>query len=214
MYDTVAEAEQKLKGCVCLLKGESVLIDEAGGENKKVSLSYRVLRTKAQGKEAITDSGWEFRNLGPRIGYANLDFGAGSYKEAAYITRAPVRVCHSTQGLSSKNVKIPRLRGSNKLGLGPANIAWTTIYMTIPFADMIEQKYPTIEEVRDKFSDEPWLISMAFNRQFAINRPDVGPYFIEYRGQNVGYSKDMLKWDVAPDFDYLRETMEHIKLKV
>lgn len=214
MYTTREEADQKLKGCVCLYKGQAVLIDEAGGTKDNVSLSYRNIRTKENAVSKIKDTDWEFRNLGPRIGYANLDFGTGSYKEAAYLTRAAVRQSHSTQGLSSKNVKIPRLKGSAKLGLGPANIGWTQVYLTTQFADMVEQKYPSIEEIREIFKKEPWQISLAFNRQFAINRPDVGPFFLEYRGKNIGYSKNMDRWDIGNDFDYLREYLEHIQLKV
>lgn len=214
MYTTKEEAHQKLSGCVCLFNGMSVLIDTASGNKGKVTLSYRVTRTGETRSNLITEDGWEFRNLGPRIGYANLDFGTGSYKEAAYLTRAAVRQAHSTQGLSSKNVKIPKLRGSSKLGLAPLGISWTQVYLTPSFADMVEQKYPCLEEVKNGFKKEPWLVSSAFSRQFAINKPDVGPFYIEYRGKNIGYSEDLDKWRIDSEFDYLRETLEHIQLRI
>lgn len=218
MYDTRDEANQKLSGTIVLFKNNPVLIRESGGSNgsngSKLTLLFKYLRDGKADEALIVDKGWEFRNLGPRIGYLNVDMGQGSYKEATYVTRMGVRASHNTQGLSQKNLKFNSLKGSKRLGLSPQPITFANVSTQPYFLDMLEQKYPTVKDISTQFSKTSWLVSKAFDRQFAIRRDDVGPFYLQYRGKDVAHSEDFEKWKVAPHYAYLQEQMEYSNLKV
>jgi hypothetical protein len=218
MYDTREEANQKLGSTVVLYKEAPVLIRESGGvsgsKGSKLTLHFKYIRNGSLDEAPILDKGWEFRNLGPRVGYLNVDLGNGSYKEATYITRMGVRASHNTQGLSQKNLKIPNLGGSKRLALGPTVLTFQGVVSTPFFADMLEQKYPTMKDISTQFDKSPWLISKAFNRQFAIRRADIGPFYLQYRGKDIGHSDDLERWKIAEQYRYLDETMEYANLKI
>lgn len=218
MYDNRDEANQKLSNTIVLYKDNPVLIRESGGQSgakgSKLTLLFKYIRDGKTDEAPILDKGWEFRNLGPRVGYLNVDLGNGSYKESLYVTRMGVRASHNTQGLSHKNLKIPNLRGSKRLGLGPSPLNFNSVSMTPFFADMLEQKYPSVKDISTQFSKHSWLISRAFDRQFAIRRDDIGPFYLQYRGKDVAHSSDFEKWKVGDQYKYLQEQMEHINLKV
>lgn len=214
MYDTSEEANQKLRHSVVLLKSDPVYIQISDGANKNVSLTFNNLKDGSTDKRCIWDKDWNFRDLGSYLGYANFDLGTGRHKEASYLSRMPVRQCSSTQGVCQRNLHIPPLKGSARLALGPHNLVWQGVYNTKPFVDMFSGKYPSFEDVKKEFEKNSWLISKAFTKEFAVRRADVGPFFLQYKGKDVGHSDDLYKWKVAKQFKYLEETMDHIKLKV
>lgn len=213
MYDTYNEANQKLSGTIVLYKNLPVWITEAEGQDKNVQLYFKELRTSRGNKACIWDKDWEFRNLGPRIGYANFDLGKGSYKEALYIQRMGVRQAHNTQGLSSKNLKMPNFKGNSKLSLPMTVAKFSNLYDKSGFLDMLEQKYPSLAQVATRFLKDPEVTSMAFNRQFGVRSHPVGPYYLTYRGKDIGYSDDFYKWKVSDPFKYLSETLDYLNLK-
>jgi hypothetical protein len=212
MYDTNEEANQKLKQTVVLLKKSPVWIMEATGGHKKVELTHHNLRGGTVSKTPIFSPDWEFRDLGSRLGYANMIYG--NLLEATYVQRAPVRQAHNTQGLSAKNLIITPLKGSQRLGIPQVNLDFNTFYPTAPFCDMLEGKYLQIEQIMNEFQKNMYVISRAFNREFAVRRADVGPFYLQYKGKDIGHTDDFYKWKIAPQFKYLNETLDHIKLKV
>jgi len=214
MYDTAEEFNQKLSGCVVLLGGVPVTIHDARGTKNKINIRYTNLRTGVEGEISAFDSGWDFRSLGSRLGYTNVDYGKGSYQEAIYLTRMAVRQSAATQGLSHRNVKVPILKGCPRLGIRETKVGWQQITSAKWLLDTLERKYPTFSEVTAEFSKNPELVSKAFNPKFAVNRPDVGPFFLEYRSKNIGYSDDFSRWKIAPEFEHLNETLEHINVRV
>lgn len=217
MYDTKDEANQKLSQSIVLFKKTPVFIRESGGSSgnkgSKLTLIFKYVRDGKLDEALILDKAWEFRNLGPYIGYMNVDLGNGSYKEASYVTRAGVRASHNTQGLSQKNLKFNPLRGSKRLALGPSVLSFGMTHMTPFFADMMEQKYPTLKDVSSQFDKNPWLISKAFDRQFAVRRDDIGPFYLQYRGKDVGHSSDLDRWKIAPQYEYLQEQIEYTGIR-
>lgn len=214
MYDTREEANQKLSSTIVLFKKAPVFVREAGGNNgNKLTLLFKYLRSGGVDEASILDKGWEFRNLGPCVGYMNVDLGQGSYKEATYVTRCGIRASHNTQGLSQKNLKFSTLKGSKKLNLGPAVLSFNMVSNTGFFADMMEQKYPELKNVSSQFEKSSWLISKAFTRQFAVRRDDIGPFYLQYRGKDVGHSDDLFRWKIAPQYRYLEEQLEYENLK-
>lgn len=214
MYDSVDEANQKLRHTVCMYGKAPVYITQAGGTNSKITLALQYLRSGALDEKNLTDKSWEFRDLGSRVGYVNIVMGKGSYNEALYLTRMPIRQSHNTQGLSQKNLYIPGMKGSPNLGLPQQTVTFAQLYVTKPFHNMMEDAYPDLEDLSDLFSKESWLTSKAFHRQFAVRRGDVGPFYLQYRGRDIGHSDDLQRWKVAQQFKYLDETFSHLKLKV
>lgn len=215
MFDTSEEANQKLRHSVVLHRKEPVYIQEATGRGKSVNLHYtKIAETSTPEIRCIFDPDWNFRDLGPHLGYANIDLGSGGHKEACYITRMPVRQCSSTQGISQRNLHIPQLRGSSKLALGALQLSFQHIYNLKPFKDMLRDIYPDFESIKEEFKKSPWLISKAFTHEFAVRRADVGPFYLQYKGKDVGHSDDLYRWRIADQFSYLKETMDHINLRV
>lgn len=214
MFDTAEEANQKLRHSVVLLSKSPVFIQVAEGSKKSVTLIFSELGKKDIMKRCIWESDWNFRDLGSRLGYTNIDLGNGSYKEACYLSRMPVRQCSSTQGISQRNLYIPPLKGSSRLSLGPQQLVWQNVWNTGPFKDMFNGVYPDLPDIKKEFEKSPWLISKAFNKDFAIRRADVGPFYLQYKGRDVAHSDDLHSWKVAKQFLYLRESLEYTNLKV
>jgi len=215
MYDTKEEFHQKLVGTVVLYNSVPVSIQEALGSSKnKIILDCYKLRTKERETVSAWDPGWDFRTIGSRLGYMNFDYGEGSYRQALYLTRVAVRQAVSTQGLSQKNVKYDGFRPDKTKGLDYYKPTWTQIVQNEGFVDTLERKYPSLTEIYDVFSKEKSLSSKAFHPKFAINKPSIGPFYLEYRGKDIGYSDDLSRWKIGEDYDYLRETLEHINMKV
>lgn len=214
MYDSAAEFNQKLSSCVVFKANRPVWIAEASGQGKKILLTFKDLRDQKMSQDLAFSDDWDFRTLGSRLGYSNLDLGPESYQEALYLTRIAVRMCSNTQGLSQRNIKIPLFKGSSKLGLPRDGISWNSLHQSKAFLDTLERKYPSVEEVAKNMTKNKRLCSMAFDPKFAVSRPDVGPFYLDYRGKNIGYSEDFSKWKIAPEYDHLHETLEHIQLKI
>ena len=214
MYDTKEEAHQKLVACLCLFNGEPAYIENAHGNENNVVLEFWNTRSKITDMQPIKHDGWEFRELGPRVGYMNINRGEKSHKEAVYTVRSAVRIAHNTQCLSYKNMKLKTLRGAPHLGLEPFQLEWQAVVKSDWAADMVEGKYPTLQGVRETFMKDPFQTSMAFTRELAVFRHEIGPYYIEYKGKQIGYSDDMEDWKVGDKYKYLIESLEHNSLKV
>ncbi len=218
MYDTREEANQKLANTVVMYKNSPVYVRETGGQNgsggSKLTLLFKHLRTGSLDEACILDRSWEFRDLGSRLGYMNVDLGNGGHKEASYVTRMGVRASHATQGLSQKNLNFKPLKGSNRLSLSPLNLTFPTIYCLPFFSDMLEMKYPDLKDISTQFSKNTSLISKAFSRQFAVRRDDVGPFYLQYRGKDVGYTDDFYRWKISPQYSFLSEQLEYNNLNL
>jgi hypothetical protein len=214
MYETKEEFNQKLAGCIVLLNNTPVSISEAtGGSKTKINLNYTELRSKKSDVISAWDPGWDFRTLGSRLGYTNIDFGNGSYRQVLYLTRAAVRQASRTQGLSQNNVKYDGFKADPGRGLDYYKLTWNQLISGDWFTNTLERKYPSMEEIIEGFKDKS-LSSRAFDSKFAISKPSVGPFYLEYRGKDIGYSDDLFRWKLGEDFDYLRESLDHIGMKI
>lgn len=212
MFDTSEEANQKLSKTIVFFDKRPTYILEASGNKKDVTLYHVPLKGKDSLKHCIWDKAWDLRRIGSRVGYANADIQ--TYKEAVFMTRMPVRQAHNTQGLSQRNINIPVLKGSSRLGLQPLSLQFQSVYNTGWFSDMLEDKYPGLENIGKMFSKDAWLRSVAFNREFAVRKGDVGPFYLEYKGKDIGYSDDIYRFKIADQFDYLCESLDNINVKV
>lgn len=215
MYDTKEEFNQKLAGCIVLLNGTPVQISEASGSSKtKITLGYMDLRAKKNDVLSAWESGWDFRSLGSRLGYTNCDYGEGSYRQALYLTRMAVRQASRTQGLSSHNVKYEGFKEDLHRNLPYYKPGFNNLIQGEWFLDTLERKYPSLDEVKTLFSKDKTVTSKAFHPKFALSKPSVGPFYLAYRGKDIGYSDDLSRWKIGEDYDHLVETLEYIGMKV
>lgn len=213
MYDTAEEANQKLRHTIVLYNKVPCFVQQAVGE-KGLSLEFTTLRDGVILRKSINDKAFEFRNLGSKLGYTNVNLGSGSYNEALYLSRMPVRQSHSTQGISQKNLYIPPLRGSRKFSLQQHVLSFQQVYTTTPFHDTMEDVFPGLDKIEAEMAKKPWILSRAFNRQFCVRRDDVGPLYLQYRERDIGHSDHFYKWKLASQFAYLGETLDHLNIKV
>ena len=213
MFDTREEANQKLSGTVVLFNNIPTYIYEAVGKGDSLKVRHMLLRDKKEQANYLREPGWDFKTVGSKLGYTNVSMGEQSYNEGMYVTRIPVRRTQSCQGLSSHNLRYNGLKGSRRLGLSSLSINWNSLYVAPYFLDTLEGRYPRLDDLGKDFKN-PWVISKAFDRSFSVRRPDVGPFYLEYKGKDIGHSDDLYRWRLAPQFDYLHETLEHLKVRI
>ena len=208
MYETQEEAQQKLASCLVLLRGSPVFIEEAIQKSNGVYLRYTSIRDKIAGVENIKNNEWEFRNLGHLLGYMNYTYGTKNYQESTYVVRSAVRNAHNTQGLSYRNIRLSRLRGDEAGGLPSMRPEWMNLCKDPCVADMLEGSYPSVSSFENLF-ENPYVISIAFDRDFSIFRHKIGPFYLEYKGKEIGYSEDLSSWKIGKRYNHLRESLEH-----
>lgn len=214
MFDTPEDASQKLASTVILFKEEPIYILSVGGSPKKIVLNYWDLPMKPDSKadqRAITigEPGLDYRTLGMRLGYMNAEHEKG-HQQALYVSRMAVR--KSIQGLSKQNTFIPDFSKNEIAGLMPVKCLFDNCYAKPFFRDMLKGIYPDLKKVKDRMENDEKLMSMSFNRLFAVTRKNVGPFFLEYKGKDIAWSANLHKFMLAPTYKHLAETLEHHKI--
>lgn len=215
MYETKDEFNQKLLQCVVLFNSNPVIIQEASGKTKEeIKLNYYNLKSKKGDVALASESGWDFKSLGSRLGYTNVDFGEDNYRQALYLRRMAVRQASSTQGLSQRNVKYDQLRADPVLNLGAYKLSWSQVTNGDFFINTLERKFPSLRDLRDFFRKTSGFTSRAFNERFAVSKANIGPFYLEYRGDNIGYSDDLDRFKIGDEYAYLVESLEHIGVRI
>lgn len=79
---------------------------------------------------------------------------------------------------------------------------------------MFKLLYPNLQDIGVLFTKNNNVTSKAFTREFAVRKSDVGPMYLQYKGRDIGHSDDLYRWKIADQFKHLRETLDHINLKV
>lgn len=211
MFDTAEDASQKLAQTVIFYRDRPVFIHSIKNSPKGILITATDLPLKPSGdpydlRIEITDKDLDWTRLGERLGYLNVDW-LNQYKQAVYVCRYPVR--KSIQGLSKQNTVIPHLQAP----LNNSNASGKSFYyenmLTLPgFVQMLSNTYPSYTEIQDKFSRHPEAHSYAFHRWFAVTRKQVGPMFLAYKGQDIGWSEDMTRFILDKKYRHLSETLE------
>lgn len=216
MYETQQEANQKLQTCIVSYDGSPFYVSEAEGSGPGLRL-YGMLCTvdKTQSptvQYSITDPKWEFKNLGGRLGYVNID--GWDYKSASYVRRVPVRAAQRTQGLSRSNVKISRLPPCAMLGLTGMSLTWDKINKQAGFFDTWAGTFPDIRAVRTQMKRHD-VTMRALGRFLAVQRSPLDLFYLLYKGEPIGRSEDLEVFKVPKQFRYLDELLiEDHNLKI
>lgn len=184
MYDTAGEANRRLAGTVVLRNGRPIYVHGIVGNFEAVCLEMPFLAREVRVPLADLD----YRNL--RLGYVNYQ------GEALYLRRQPTR--RYKQGLNSENVVIPPMKPGKKA-------SWGTLTKDAGVIDNLSGAYPTLPEaIRMLRSGKH--ISVAFDRNFAVEKSNLDLIFLMYRGEETGYSERGERFILPEKFTHLRES--------
>lgn len=200
MFNTPQEAQQKLAGTVVLLDDKPVWII---GFQENMKAEYRFLGQVFDGKRKEIDyKGWEFKNLGHRLGYLNFKYKG--FDVATYSRRRAVRKSHSTQGLSDQNVYVDPSRSFAKEGILGLRYKFSQME-NLGMEDTLLQKFPSLSSVRYKMAKEQDIFQMAFDHSLAVSRDGKGLFKLDYKGNEIGWSDDLERFTIQSEWRYLDE---------
>lgn len=207
MYDTREEAQQKLANSTVLFEGKPVQILEATGSKNKVILRYHSIPYPQQGIDGPTDSvhiadtRWDFKSLGTKLGYVNINKSPFDAKqEAVFATRIPTR--NSRQGLDQRTGRVSQYPSPEHPWI------WDHLLNHTGIVDCINNKYPTAAEaVNQLTADCDMVRSVAIGRKLMMIFDRVNPPNLVYRNNKVGYTEDGITFKLAPHKAFLKEEL-------
>ena len=211
MFDSMEEITQKLGNCVVIHRGRPFFV--YGGKSR-TSLHGFYPDTGAEAAITLKDPDLDFRNLGEKLGYINIEnYNQRAYRECLYLMRQPVR--RSIQGLSQTNMFVSGFQGN------PRNINLPRhqpsfqdpIYRenAPAFTAMLNNQYPTLATIRREMTTNPDITSRAFHRDWCILRDHsgIGPFKLIYKMDKVGYTEDIDRLVLAPRFKLMQKDLNN-----
>lgn len=212
MFDTVAEASQKLKNTVVMKDGLPIYVGDASGNDGAVKLEYKTLPTMSGWKNCSIGS-VDMRALGERLGYLNVNYSG--VRTALYSRRCPVRKSHSTQGLSNSNVAIDRIRKEVATKAGTVSYYPKFIdTLTWGVDEALQGNYPGLSTIRYRMGRDESVMDMAFSRLLSVGRDKTNLWKLNYKGHEIGWTDDLEVFHVEDSWRYLDELFEENKMKV
>lgn len=212
MFDTVAEAIQKIQGTVIMKGDEPVLIAEIGGRDKRVTATYRTLDNPTYTVASLSDKDFETASLGGRLGYINLTHR--NIQNATYARRTPVRRSHQTQGLHNTNVYIDPLRPVAALALPAHQYNFSTLQYGF-LKPTMQHKFPSLALVRRNFAKRTDdMVAQAFDPSLAILKGRNDLFHLMYKGLDIGHSEDLESFKVSKEWRYLDKLFDDHSMKV
>lgn len=219
MYDTLQEVTQKVVKTVGLYNSvpryiNNAAVDPVNAERFLLASFECCPEEKTVEHIDARAQGWDFQNLGCRLGYMNIEYNG--YKQAVWTRRVPVRKAQQTQGLSHNNVKCERVKANPMIGLPGTFLHFDTLRRLKGFRDTVDGKFPTLNAVTQKLSDEDDLVSQAFSRTLAVTKSPLGLFYLLYKGGPIGWTEDFNTFRVHKQFRYLDELLiedNHLKVQ-
>jgi hypothetical protein len=234
VFETVQDTTQKLHNTVILygckpvfvitgcVNPEFISLVTENNTSEYLGFTYIELPIKNLSKEAANSSKFaylydplvDFRSLSSIVGYFNwFSSGKRESTKACFISRMPVR--NSIQGMCSKNTYISAGNLTKDLVIADERedrLNWSSLISEQSFCDMVSNKYPNIKAVGEHFRTNKYTVSVAFHKLFAVNTKGVGPFFLEYKGRDIGWSDTPDNFKLDSKFDFLREVVEHYNI--
>lgn len=211
MFDSGKDAFQKLGNTVILLNETPIYITGCeDGPKDSVVLKYYKLPIEGAGtpellSTTLDEKYVDFRSLGSRLGYINGVSPKGD-KQAVFVSRMPKRL--SVQGINSNNLMFQHFMDftNNNKAL---STDFKSLYKTQGFSDMLKGAYPGRKQAAEKLLHDKSFTSLAFARWFAFVRKQVGPFYLEYKGKEVGWSSDLKTVNLSKAYTHLQETLDY-----
>lgn len=194
LYDNIEDANGKLAGTICLLKGKPVLVREVCTSDEDPKAPYTLLvqghRDRNYIKSNIDDPNFSFKDF--NLGYANQ----GSY--ACWWFRKPMKQFRQGLRIDQMSLKMsrPELAGHFRWEFG------------LPIVKMLENNYPPIEECAKALRDQ-MTEGAAFHKDVALSFDRIHQdYLVEYRGSIVGNTADLKTFTLLNEYKYLTEAIQ------
>jgi hypothetical protein len=198
MYDNAPDANRYLANTICYWRGEPVMV--SGVDAGYQAIGYKLPYPRGRNPEVIRFDVRDeaFNATDYRLGYINT-----AEAGAIFATRRPARI--QSQGLCGANMSFKQRVGRD---VRPRDILRDLVY-DAGLRDMLMGRYPTVEEARQKLRDNPNIMSVAFDRLFAIRRHEQfnNLFFLEYRGNDVAHSQEV-QFVLPDEFTYLTESCQ------
>ncbi len=213
LFETAEDVNQKLGNTVILQKGEPVYVKgvaEAVHNPKNLKIfvgDLPLFRTaKDFRKESLWDTSLDWKSISTKIGYCNAS--KHDQKEALFIQRVPIR--KSIQGLSGYNTKISHWSANPVFGNDVQSVSLDSLMRDDGFVEMFRNNYPDARTAGSCLIKDGTMISVAISRYFAIVSKQVGPFYLAYKGTEIGWSDDpTYRWKIGKTFEHLQETLEY-----
>lgn len=211
MYDTAAEANQKLQNTAIMRDEDPIWVGPATGSSP-VMIAVRKFKDENWKSMKINDPSLNMKELGDRLGYVNIRNGQVGL--SVYTRRTPVRKAHQTQGLSDVNVYVDKSHTVPKFGI--SSKSWKLSYLlTIGLEETMKKKFPTLSMVRFKMSKDETLWECAFDPCLAVCRDGNNLWKLHHKGIEIGWTDDLHIFKVAREYRYLDELLvEEHKMNV
>lgn len=211
MFDTVAEAIQKIQGTVVMKGTDPVQIIEIGGRDGRVNALYRPLDNQDMKTSPLADKDWDVASLGNRLGYINLRHRGND--TSVYSRRAHIRRSHQTQGLHNTNVFVDAVKPNNRLGIIPYAYNFSTLVDNNLRLTM-KDEFPSLSSVRYKMGRDQTIAEMAFDKFLSVSRDKPDLFKLNYKGNEIGWSDDLDTFRVLKEWRYLDGRFADHSMKV
>lgn len=211
MFDTVAEAIQKIQGTVVMKGADPVQIIEIGGRDGRVDALYRPLNNGDMKTSPLSDKDWDVASLGNRLGYINLRHRDNDM--SVYSRRAHVRRSHQTQGLHNTNVLVDPVKANNRLGIEPYLYNFSTL-VNNDLRLTMKGEFPSLSSVRYKMNRDHTVAEMAFDKFLSLSRDKPDLFKLNYKGNEIGWSDDLDTFRVSKEWRYLDGRFADHSMKV
>lgn len=169
MWDNQHDASMRMQGCIFMYDKEPVYVVSVHERLGKLKAHVVSLDKVGEGEEHVEkvdlDSDkWDWKPV--RTGYLNLD------KKCFYVERYPVRKWK--HGLHGENVYI-------------TGGARHRVMYTKQFIDTIKGNYKSAAECIKDLKKDKNLQGLAFARNYAFEKGELGMLWLSYRGEKVGW---------------------------
>ena len=186
MWNDLHDAQMRANNTVVRFNDKPVYIKRIEPLNGEITAFFIYLLNGQSNNAPVMDARWNWKPV--PTGYVNTGMGA------VFLMRKPVRKWK--QGLAADNVQFNHVMrvGTNQL-LRSRNMG-----------RMIVRDYPSFDEAREKLAE---VRSCAFHPEFALVRMDIGPLYLNYRGDVVGwFEKDEVV--LGEEYRYLNELIQEV----
>lgn len=190
-YDNIDDAKAKLDGTMAYYKGKAVFINHVTFDND----AQMICNLKQMGvKNTII-----VKLDAPELNYTryNLGYVNGNYC-SVWWQRIPIK--QYKQGLSKGQVAP---KASNSGFYDYAEFAYNNAVVS-----MLENSYPDIEECSAKLKAQE-VAARAFHKDFGFTWDHLHKDLVlEYRGTKIGIMSKLGTFDLADDYQYLKEALK------
>jgi hypothetical protein len=168
--------------CSCPVYITSIKVSAAGG----LLACFLHLSNSEKGEAHLEDPGWDWSPV--PTGFVNTG------KSVFYVQRVPVR--KYKHGLSKENISVT-----------PSRMGLLDIFKTKQMGDTICRRYPGYEEAMAAVTTTSCQV--AFHPDFALTKTGLGPVFLMYRVDTVGWYEGG-KIVLGNEFKYLKELVQEV----